>query len=61
MVRGGDRERADAGFAVPALYDYCEEEGIAYTVGLIANPHLRALAEGCWPRPKKTAIERAKR
>ena len=23
--------RADAGFAVPALYDYCEAEGIAYT------------------------------
>jgi hypothetical protein len=25
--------RADAGFAVPALYDYCEREGITYTVG----------------------------
>jgi hypothetical protein len=24
--------RADAGFAVPALYDYCEAEGITYTV-----------------------------
>ena len=23
--------RADAGFAVPALYDYCEQEGITYT------------------------------
>ena len=36
--------RADAGFAVPALYDYCEEEGITYTVGLITNPRLRGLA-----------------
>jgi hypothetical protein len=32
--------RADAGFAVPALYDYCEEQGIVYTVGLITNPRL---------------------
>jgi hypothetical protein len=23
--------RADAGFAVPAVYDYCESEGITYT------------------------------
>jgi hypothetical protein len=38
--------RADAGFAVPALYDYCEEEGIAYTVGLITNNRLEEVAEG---------------
>jgi hypothetical protein len=37
--------RADAGFAVPALYDYCEAEGITYTVGLITNPRLQGLAE----------------
>lgn len=37
--------RADAGFAVPALYDYCEAEGIVYTVGLITNPRLEGLAE----------------
>jgi hypothetical protein len=37
--------RADAGFAVPALYDYCEQEGIIYTVGLITNPPLEGLAE----------------
>jgi hypothetical protein len=37
--------RADAGFAVPALYDYCEAEDIVYTVGLITNPRLEALAE----------------
>jgi hypothetical protein len=36
--------RADAGFAVPALYDYCEQEGIVYTVGLITNPRLEELA-----------------
>jgi hypothetical protein len=30
--------RADAGFAVPEIYDYCEQEGIDYTIGLISNP-----------------------
>ncbi len=37
--------RADAGFAVTALYDYCEEEGITYTVGLVSNPRLEGMAE----------------
>ena len=37
--------RADAGFAVPAIYDYCEVEGIDYTIGLITNSRLEALAE----------------
>ncbi len=37
--------RADAGFAVPAVYDYCESEGITYTVGLITNPRLQEIAE----------------
>ena len=36
--------RADSGFAVPALYDYCEQEGISYTIGLVPNPRLEALA-----------------
>ncbi len=36
--------RADAGFAVPALYDYCEAEGISYTVALITNPRLEEMA-----------------
>jgi hypothetical protein len=38
--------RADAGFAVPAVYDYCEEEGIAYTIALITNERLKEMAEG---------------
>src|SRR3712207_7992224 len=29
--------QADAGFAVPAIYHYCEAEGINYTVALITN------------------------
>jgi len=36
--------RADSGFAVPALYAWCEAEGIAYTIGLPTNTRLEALA-----------------
>jgi hypothetical protein len=37
--------RADAGFAVPAIYDYCEREGITYTIALITNPRLLEMAQ----------------
>ncbi len=37
--------RADAGFAVPAIYEYCESEGITYTIALITNPKLQEMAE----------------
>jgi hypothetical protein len=37
--------RADAGFAVPTIYDYCEREGITYTIALITNPRLLEMAE----------------
>jgi hypothetical protein len=30
---------------VPEIYDYCEKESIDYTIGLISNPRLEALAE----------------
>jgi hypothetical protein len=36
--------RADSGFAIPTLYDYCEREQIAYTIGLAPNTRLGALA-----------------
>jgi hypothetical protein len=36
--------RADSGCAVPALYAYCEREGIAYTIGLIPNSRLETVA-----------------
>jgi hypothetical protein len=36
--------RADAGFAVPALYDYCQRESISYTIALITNERLKELA-----------------
>lgn len=37
--------RADAGFAIPELYEYCEEEGLDYIIGLITNDRLLALAD----------------
>ena len=37
--------RADAGFAVPRLYEYCEREGLGYIIGLITNERLRQLNE----------------
>jgi hypothetical protein len=36
--------RADSGCATPRLYAWCEAAGIAYTIGLIPNPRLVALA-----------------
>ncbi len=36
--------RADSGFALPALYTFCERAGVEYTVGLVPNPRLEALA-----------------
>ena len=36
--------RADAGFALPALYDYCEREGIELTIALLSNSRLAAQA-----------------
>jgi DDE family transposase len=36
--------RADAGFAVPAVYEFCEDEGIRYTIALITNSPLEEMA-----------------
>jgi hypothetical protein len=45
--------RADAGFAVPAIYDYLEEQKIRYVIGFITNN--RVLAEAA------TLLEKAQR
>jgi hypothetical protein len=37
--------RADAGFAVPELYEYCEEEGLEYVIGLVTNARLLVLVQ----------------
>jgi hypothetical protein len=49
--------RADAGFAVPALYDYCEAESITYTVGLITNARLKGMAEDLLAKAKESHEE----
>src|SRR5205823_6527163 len=36
--------RADSGCAVPALYAFCEREHLGYTIGLIPNKRLEAVA-----------------
>jgi hypothetical protein len=36
--------RADSGFAIPRLYAWCEAQQVGYTIGLIPNPRLEALA-----------------
>jgi hypothetical protein len=51
--------RADAGFAVPEIYDYCEKESIDYTIGLISNPRLEALAQDLLERAKRESEAKA--
>jgi hypothetical protein len=36
--------RSDSGCAVPAVYAFCEQQGIDYTIGLVPNARLEALA-----------------
>jgi hypothetical protein len=36
--------RADSGFAVPRLYAWCEANAVTYTIGLVPNAKLEALA-----------------
>ncbi len=51
--------RADAGFAVPEIYEYCEGEGIGYTIGLISNPRLEVLAQDLLGRAERESQEGA--
>ena len=37
--------RGDSGFATPELYEYCESEGLDYTIGFSRNPRLEAAVE----------------
>jgi hypothetical protein len=36
--------RADSGFALPAIYTYCDQHRITYTIGLASNSRLEAMA-----------------
>lgn len=48
--------RGDAGFAIPAIYEYCEGEGLGYVIGLIRNDNLERMIEALL----KTAHEQYK-
>ncbi len=37
--------RADSGFAIPEIYDWCEANGVEYLIGLITNSRLLDLAK----------------
>jgi len=50
--------RADAGFALPMLYEFCEFFGIQYVIGIAANSRLQEKAQRLqrecrqtWARP----------
>jgi DDE family transposase len=45
--------RADAGFALPSVYEWCEKEGVDYTIGLITNSRLEAMADPLLERARE--------
>src|SRR3954453_23808773 len=47
--------RADSGFAIPRLYAWCEAHQVSYTIGLIPNPTLEALAAPLLARAQATS------
>jgi hypothetical protein len=49
--------RADAGFAVPSLYRFCEKEHIHYVIGLITNDRLRQKGAGLLARAENGFCE----
>src|SRR5699024_9799588 len=48
--------RGDSGFAVPALYELCEEESVSYVIRLKANANLKKLADELHPTVPPTDI-----
>jgi hypothetical protein len=45
--------RADAGFAMPGLYEYCESEGIFYIIGFYGTEPLRTLNQSHLDRAQR--------
>src|SRR5712692_4337248 len=45
--------RADAGFAAPAFYEFCEDAGISYIIGQITNAYLVGRAASWMKKAKK--------
>lgn len=53
--------RADAGFAVPSVYEYCEAEGIRYTIAMITNPRLEQMAASLLEEAKRRYEQRGRK
>lgn len=49
--------RADSGFAIPALYEYCETEGIDYTIGLVPNARLMTAVAALQAQARQQSTE----
>jgi len=49
--------RADSGFALPAVYTYCEQHQITYTIGLGSNARLEAMAAPLLAEAKERQAE----
>jgi hypothetical protein len=49
--------RADAGFATPELYEFCEEAGVYYFIGLKPNSHLHLKARTLVARAKTEYVK----
>ena len=49
--------RADSGFAVPLMYDVCEELGITYDLGLRMNPVLKRMSHDLLKRAERQYAE----
>lgn len=51
--------RADAGFARPEIYAWCEAESLSYTIGLVTNARLQHLAEPLAAQAVATSAQQA--
>lgn len=51
--------RGDSGFAVPALYDLCEEESVYYVIRLKSNSQLQKIAEEYHPSAVPADVTKA--
>lgn len=51
--------RGDSGFAVPALYELCEEESVYYVIRLKSNANLQRLADELHPSTTPTDVTKS--
>jgi Transposase DDE domain group 1 len=51
--------RGDSGFAVPSLYDLCEEESVYYVIRLKSNANLQRLADELHPSTIPTDVTKS--